>query len=147
MVNKRSDHSPIYKISKELFQIPRKMTEINRLSAAMTQLCMYLKYDDLQGQKQMISGDFIELPDWVNYWIRPGVSPLILLAGCIYPQKKSDPTLSDPNFIYATIDSLRNMVDGTWGRISIDSSMLGGPVADFVAKCNRFMTAWCAKAT
>ena len=94
----------------------------------------------------MISGDFTELPGWVNYWIRSGVSPLILLAGCAFPQKKSDPTLSDPNFIYATIDSLRNLYDGTWGRILVESSMLGGPVVDFVAKCNRFMTAWCTKA-
>ena len=80
MVNNRSPHSPIYKISREMFQIPHKMTDLNKLSAALKQLCMYLKYHELQGQKQMISGDYTELPDWVNYWIRSGVSPLILLA-------------------------------------------------------------------
>ena len=143
MVNNRSVHSPTYKISREMFQIPHKMTDLNKLSAALKQLCMYLKYHELQGQKQMISGDFTELPNWVNYWIRSGVSPLILLAACVFASRQSDPTLSDPNFIHATIDSLRNMYDGAWGRIAVDSSMLGGPV---VAKCNRFMTAWCAKA-
>ena len=51
MVNNPSDHSPTYKISRELFQIPHKMTEINKLSAAMKQLCMYLKYHEMQGQK------------------------------------------------------------------------------------------------
>ena len=146
MVNNRSVHSPTYKISRELFQIPHKMTDINKLSAALKQLCMYLKYHELQGQKQMISGDFTELPNWVNYWIRSGVSPLILLAGCVFANRKSDPTLSDPNFIHTTIDSLRSMCDGAWGRIAVDSSMLGGPVVDFVAKCNQFMTAWCTKA-
>ena len=146
MVNNRSAHSPTYKISRELIQIPHKMTDLNKLSAALKQLCMYLKYHELQGQKQMISGDFTELPGWVNYWIRSGVSPLILLAACVFANRKSDPTLSDPNFIHTTIDSLRSMYDGTWGRIALDSSMLGGPVVDFVAKCNRFMTAWCTKA-
>ena len=34
MVNNPGIHSPTYKISKELFQIPHKMTEINKLSAA-----------------------------------------------------------------------------------------------------------------
>ena len=146
MVNNPGAHSPTYKISKELFQIPRKMTEINKLSAATKQLCMYLKYRGMQGQKQMISGDFTELPGWVKYWIRSGVSPLILLAGRVYPRRKSDPASSDPNFIYSTIDSLRSVYDGTWGRISIESSALGGTAVDFVAKCNRFMTAWCTKA-
>ena len=146
MVNNRSAHSPTYKISRELFQIPHKMTDLNKLSAALKQLCMYLKYHELQGQKQMISGDCTELPGWVNYWIRSGVSPLILLAGCVFANRKSDPTLSDPDFIHTTIDSLRSMYDGAWGRIAVDSSMLGGPVVDFVAKCNRFMTAWCTKA-
>ena len=146
MVNNRSPHSPIYKISREMVQIPHKMTDINKLSAALKQLCMYLKYHELQGQKQMISGDYTELPDWVNYWIRSGVSPLILLAACVFASRKGDPTLSDPNFIHATIDSLRSMYDGTWGRIAVDSSLLGGPVVEFVAKCNRFMTAWCTKA-
>ena len=136
MVNNPSVRSPTYKISRELFQIPHKMTEINKLSAATKQLCMYLKYHEMQGQRQMISGDFTELPGWVNYWIRSGVSPLILLAGCVYPQGKGDPTLSDPNFIYPTIDGLRNMCDGTWGRISIENSVLGGTAVDFVAKCN-----------
>ena len=146
MVNNGSAHSPTYKISREMFQIPHKMTDINKLSAALKQLCMYLKYHELQGQKQMISGDFTELPGWVNYWIRSGVSPLILLAACVFASRKSDPTLSDPNFIHTAIDSLRNMYDGTWGRIAVDSSMLGGPVVEFVSKCNRFMTAWCTKA-
>ena len=146
MVNNRSPHSPIYKISREMFQIPHKMTDINKLSAALKQLCMYLKYHELQGQKQMISGDYTDLPDWVNYWIRSGVSPLILLAACVFASRKGDPTLSDPNFIHTTIDSLRSMYDGTWGRIAVDSSLLGGSVVEFVAKCNRFMTAWCTKA-
>ena len=57
-----------------------------------------------------------------------------------------DATLSDLNFIFTAIDSLRNMYDGAWGRISVDGSMLGAPVVDFVAKGNRFMTAWCTKA-
>ena len=139
MVNNPSVHSPTYKIS-------HKMTEINKLSAATKQLCMYSKYHEMQGQKQMISGDFTELPGWVNHWIRSGVSLLILLAGCVYPQGKGDPTLSYPNFIYPTIDGLRNMYDGTRGRISSENSVLGGTAVDFVAKCNRFMTAWCAKA-
>ena len=51
MVNNPSDHSPTYKISKELFQIPHKMAEISKLSAALKQLCMYLKYNNMQGRK------------------------------------------------------------------------------------------------
>ena len=146
MVNNPSDRSPTYKISKELFQIPHKMAEISKLSAALKQLCMYLKYNNMQGRKQLNSGNYAELPGWVNYWIRSGVSPLILLAGCVYSNKRHDAALSDPNFIFTTIDSLRNMYDGTWGRIAVDGSMLRAPIVDFVAKCHRFMTAWCTKA-
>ena len=105
----------------------------------MKQLCMYLKHYDMQGQKMMVSGDFLQIPEWVNYWIRSGVSPLILLAGCVYPQKRGDATLADPNFYYAAMDGLRSMADGSWGRVLIDPSTLEEPVADFIAKCNRFM--------
>ena len=118
----------------------------SKLSAALKQLCMYLKFNNMQGRKQLNSGNYAELPGWVNYWIRSGVSPLILLAGCVYSNKRHDAALPDPNFIFTSIDSLRKMCDGTWGRIAVDGSMLGAPVVDFVAKCNRFMTAWCAKA-
>ena len=45
MVNNHSAHSPTYKISREMFQIPHKMTDINKLSAALKQLCMYLKFE------------------------------------------------------------------------------------------------------
>ena len=69
-----------------------------------------------------------------------------ILAGCVYPQKRGDATLSGPNFFYAAMDGLRSMADGSWGRVLIDPSALEEPVADFIAKCNRFMTAWCTKA-
>ena len=101
------EHGPVYKISRELAQIPRKMNEISKLSAAMKQLRMHLTYYDMQGQKPMVSGEFLEIPEWVNYWIRSGVSPLILLAVIVYPQRKKDATLSDPNFYYAAMDGLR----------------------------------------
>ena len=39
-----------------------------------------------------------------------------------------------------------NMADGSWGKASFDPTMLDEPVVDFIARCNRFMTAWCTKA-
>ena len=44
------------------------------------------------------------------------------------------------------MDGLRSVADGSWGRVLIDPSTLEEPVADLIAKCNRFMTAWCTKA-
>ena len=138
---------PRYKIMRELEKLPLPTTDyIVKMSTAMQQLCIYLKHNDLQEQRKLVCGDFLEIRGWVPYWLQSGVSPLILLAVVVYVNHREDPTLANPNFYYTVTDGLRNMVNGEWGYVKIEQSALDGSVVDFISECNRFMGAWCARA-
>ena len=101
-----TDDGPRYKIARELAKLPLPMTDIVKMSAAMKQLCVYLKHDDLQEQNRLACGDFLEIFGWVPYWIQSGISPLILLAVVVFTSHREDPTLADPNFYNTVTDGL-----------------------------------------
>ena len=129
-----------------LAKLPLTSNELTPLSAAMKQLCIYLKHANLQEQAKLSTRDARNVEYWIGYWLQSGVSPLILLPGFVYTRRFMDATLSDPNFYLDAVDGLRSMIDGTLGFAKVETSSLGGSVIDFVGRRNRFMAAWCAKA-
>ena len=79
-----TNHGPKIKIRGSLAKLPLSTKDITNMSAALKQLCVYLKFHDTQEQQRPINSDFMDIPPWVSYWLQSGVYPLIILAMVVF---------------------------------------------------------------
>ena len=79
------------------------------MSAALKQLCVYLKFHDTLEQQRLINSDFMDIPPWVSYWLQSGVYPLIILAMVVFASIDMILYVGEPQF-YNDAIGLRNMV-------------------------------------